>query len=186
MSLITLSELKEVLGIGNIYADPLVQECADAAEQVLLPYLIFNKVSIYGVSLNNNVAKFYAENNTFVTGQVLTVTNCQSPFNGSRTVVDFGVDFFTAAVTNADIIFRQLLPRGSALLTSQANFYDTVDEVREAAMAIAADIWTTRTGTLGQQGVDFQSPAPYRLGRSMLTRVTGLLGSHLDTRGYCG
>jgi hypothetical protein len=33
---------------------------------------------------------------------------------------------------------------------------------------------------------DFQSPAPYRLGRSMLTRVSGLLGKHLDTRGYLG
>jgi hypothetical protein len=59
-------------------------------------------------------------------------------------------------------------------------------EVETARLQLLADIWITRTGTLGQSGVDFQSPAPYRLGRSMLTRVSGLLGKHLDTRGYLG
>ena len=58
-------------------------------------------------------------------------------------------------------------------------------EVRESALAVGVDIWITRTGTLGQQGVDFQ-PAPYRLGRSMISRVSGLLGKHLDVRGYLG
>ena len=80
-----------------------------------------------------------------------------------------------------------VIPNGRALLTSQATMYDTgYPEVEQAALAVACDIWITRTGTLGQQGVDFQSPAPYRLGRSMLTRVSGLLGKHLDTRGYLG
>ena len=51
MALITLSELKAVLGIGDIYADAIVQECADAAENILLSYLVFDDVSIVGVSL---------------------------------------------------------------------------------------------------------------------------------------
>lgn len=192
MSLIVLSELKAVLGIGDIYADAIVQECADAAENILLSYLVFDDVSIVGVSLTNNAARFFCHNNTFVVGQALTVTNCGSPFNGSRTVTrvgydEYGVSYFEAAVTNADISKRQVIPNGRAVLTSQATLYDSgYPEVKEAAMAIACDIWITRTGTLGQQGVDFQSPAPYRLGRSMFTRVSGLLGKHLDTRGYLG
>jgi hypothetical protein len=186
MSLITLSELKAVLGIGDIYSDPIVQAVADSAENIILSYLVFDKVSIHSVKLTSNVATFYTEQNTFVTGQVLTVTNCLAPFNGSRTVVDYSDTYFTAAITNADIITRQLLPRGSAVLTSQAALYDATPEVREAALAVACDIWITRTGTLGQSSVDFQSPAPYRLGRSMITRVSGLLGKHLDTRGYLG
>jgi hypothetical protein len=192
MALIVLAELKSVLGIGDIYADAIVQECADAAENVLLSYLIFDEVSIKGVSLTSNVARFYCYDNTFVVGQALTVTNCGSPFNGSRTVSkvgydEYGVTFFEAAITNADITKRMVIPNGRAVLTSQASLYDSgYPEVKEAAMAIACDIWITRTGTLGQQGVDFQSPAPYRLGRSMLTRVSGLLGKHLDTRGYLG
>jgi hypothetical protein len=191
MPLIALSELKSVLGIGNIYADSDVQEVADAAENIILSYLIFDDVAINAVQLTNNVARFYCYDNTFVVGQALTVTNCGSPFNGSRTVTkegvdEYGVTFFEAAITNADITKRKIIPNGRAVLTSQAALYDLVPEVRESALAVACDIWITRTGTLGQQGVDFQSPAPYRLGRSMLTRVSGLLGKHLDTRGYLG
>ena len=191
MPLIALSELKSVLGIGNIYADSDVQEVADAAENILLSYLIFDDVAINGVELTSNVARFYCYDNTFVVGQALTVTGCGSPFNGSRTVSktgydEYGVSWFEAAITNADITKRRIIPNGRAVLTSQATLYDAVPEVRESALAVACDIWITRTGTLGQQGVDFQSPAPYRLGRSMLTRVSGLLGKHLDTRGYLG
>jgi hypothetical protein len=191
MALITLSELKSVLGIGDIYADPIVQAVADSAENIILSYLIFDDVSIAGVSLTSNVARFYCYDNTFVVGQALTVSKCGAPFDGSRTVTatgvdEYGVTFFEAAITNANITKRSVIPNGRAVLTSQAALYDSVPEVRESAMAVACDIWITRTGTLGQQGVDFQSPAPYRLGRSMLTRVSGLLGKHLDTRGYLG
>ena len=191
MPLIVLSELKSVLGIGDIYADAIVQECADAAQNIILSYLTFDYVAIKGVSLTSNVARFYCENNTFVVGQALTVSKCGAPFDGSRTVTTVGkegdVTFFEAAITNANITKRMVIPNGRALLTSQATMYDTgYPEVEQAALAVACDIWITRTGTLGQQGVDFQSPAPYRLGRSMLTRVTGLLGKHLDTRGYLG
>jgi hypothetical protein len=191
MPLIALSELKSVLGIGDIYADSIVQAVADSAENIILSYLIFDDVSIVGASLTNNVARFYCHENTFVVGQALTVTGCGSPFNGSRTVTKVGYDeynvtYFEAAITNANITKRQIIPNGRAVLTSQAALYDTTPEFREAALAVACDIWITRTGTLGQQGVDFQSPAPYRLGRSMLTRVSGLLGKHLDTRGYLG
>jgi hypothetical protein len=191
MALITLSELKAVLGIGDIYADAIVQAVADSAENIILSYLIFDDVAIKSVSLSGNVATFYCYENTFVAGQALTVSKCGAPFDGSRTVVDsfngaYGEHYFTAAITNADIIRRDIIPTGRAVLTSQAALYDTTPEVREAALAVACDIWITRTGTLGQQGVDFQSPAPYRLGRSMLTRVSGLLGKHLDTRGFLG
>jgi hypothetical protein len=191
MALITLSELKAVLGIGDIYADSIVQAVADSAENIILSYLIFDDVAINGVQLKDNVARFYCYDNTFAVGQALTVTKCGAPFDGSRTVTkegvdEYGVTFFEAAIANADITKRKVIPNGRAVLTSQAALYDTTPEVREAALAVACDIWITRTGTLGQQGVDFQSPAPYRLGRSMLTRVSGLLGKHLDTRGYLG
>lgn len=190
MALITLSELKAVLGIGDIYADAIVQAVADSAENIILSYLIFDDATIKGVKLESNVATFYVFENPYVVGQAVTISKCGAPFDGSRTVTETGYDingpFFRAAITNADITKRGITPSGRAVLTSQAALYDATPEVREAALAVACDIWITRTGTLGQQGVDFQSPAPYRLGRSMLTRVSGLLGKHLDTRGYLG
>jgi len=191
MALIALSELKAVLGIGDIYADDIVQAVADSAENIILSYLIFDDVAIKAVKIVDNVATFLCFEQTFVEGQALTVTGCGAPFDGSQTVTEVGFDvysspFFRSAITNADITERRVIPNGRAVLTSQAALYDLVPECREAVMAVACDIWITRTGTLGQQGVDFQSPAPYRLGRSMLTRVSGLLGKHLDTRGYLG
>jgi hypothetical protein len=145
MALITVSELKAVLGIGNIYADAIVQDVVDAAENVLLSYLIFDDVAIQSVKLKDNVATFYCFENTFVTGQALTVTGCGSPFDGSRTVLESGygasfdglpsildtrynnyqIPFFTAAITNADISERKIIPVGRAVLTSQATLYDS-------------------------------------------------------------
>ncbi len=101
MALITLSELKSVLGIGDIYADSIVQAVADSAENIILSYLIFDDVSIVGASLTNNVARFYCHDNTFVVGQALTVTGCGSPFNGSRTVTKVGYDEYNVTYFEA-------------------------------------------------------------------------------------
>jgi hypothetical protein len=152
MALISLSEFKAVLGIGSIYSDAIVQAVADSAENIILSYLIFDDVAIQSVKLKDNVATFYCFENTFVTGQALTVTGCGSPFDGSRTVLESGygasfdglpsildtrynnyqIPFFTAAITNADISERKIIPVGRAVLTSQATLYDTTPEVREA------------------------------------------------------
>lgn len=186
MAIISISELKAVLGIGSIYSDATVQQVADAASDIILSYLDFNRSSIVAVELKDNVATFYtAEPHDFVVGSALTISGCGSPFNGSRTVTEHRADSFKAAITNADIINTPLRPYGKAVLTSQATLFDTNASVREACLALAVDIWETQKGTMGQQGVDF-APAPYRLGRSMLQRVMGLLGKDLDTNSLVG
>jgi len=87
MALIDLEELKSVLGIGDIYPDAEVQGVADAAENIVLSFLIFNKAAIVAVKLESNVATFTTSApHSFVEGSALTVTNCGTPFNGSRTV----------------------------------------------------------------------------------------------------
>jgi hypothetical protein len=186
MAIITIAELKAVLGIGNIYSDAVVQQVADAASDIILSYLEFNRSSIVGVELTSNVATFYtAEPHDFIVGSALTVTGCGTTFNGSRTVTVRRADSFDVAIINADIKQTPLRPYGSAVLTSQAALYDTNASVREACLALAVDIWETQKGTMGQQGVDF-APAPYRLGRSMLQRVMGLLGKDVDTNSLVG
>jgi len=186
MAIITIAELKAVLGIGNIYSDAVVQQVADAASDIILSYLEFNRSSIVGVELTSNVATFYtAEPHDFIVGSALTITACGTIFNGSRTVTVRRTDSFDVAITNADIKQTPLRPYGSAVLTSQAALYDNNASVREACLALAVDIWETQKGTMGQQGVDF-APAPYRLGRSMLQRVMGLLGKDVDTNSLVG
>lgn len=199
MAIIDIAELKSVLGIGQIYPDAEVQQCADAASSIILSFLTFNQSSIIDVELEDNVATFFtAEPHAFIVGSVLTVTGCGNTFNGTRTVTGFDVNHnpftatttrrahnFTVAITAADVLNTPLKPLGNAVLTSQAALYDNDASVRSACLAIAVDIWETQKGTMGQQGVDF-APAPYRLGRSMLQRVIGLLGKNVDTASMVG
>jgi hypothetical protein len=186
MAIIDITELKAVLGIGSIYPDAEVQQVADAAESIILSYLDFNRSSIVSVKLEDNVATYYTiEPHDFVVGSALTVTGCGTTFNGSRTVTEHKADSFKVAITAADVVETPQRPYGSAVLTSQAALYDANDSVREACLALAVDIWETRKGTMGQQGVDF-APAPYRLGRSMLQRIMGLLGKDVDTNSLVG
>lgn len=186
MAIINITELKSVLGIGSIYPDATVQQVADAASDIILSYLTFNKSPIVAVKLKDNVATFVTGTpHDFIIGSALTVTGCGTTFNGSRTVTKKTDWTFEVAITAADVEQTPLKPYGSAVLTSQAALYDTNASVREAALAVAVDIWETQKGTMGQQGVDF-APAPYRLGRSMLTRVLGLLGKDIDTNSMVG
>jgi hypothetical protein len=186
MAIISISELKAVLGIGSIYSDAVVQQVADAASDIILSYLDFNRSSVVTVELENNVATYYtAEPHDFVVGSVLTISSTVHPFNGSKTVTEHRANSFKAAITHEDVVATPLRPYGKAVLTSQATLFDTNASVREACLALAVDIWETQKGTMGQQGVDF-APAPYRLGRSMLQRVMGLLGKDLDTNSLVG
>lgn len=186
MAIIDIAELKGVLGIGSIYPDAEVQQCADAASSIILSYLEFNRSSIAAVKLESNVATFYTvEPHDFVVGSALTVTGCDATFNGSRTVTEHKPEYFKVAITAANVVETPQRPYGSAVLTSQAALYDQADNVREACLSLAVDIWETRKGTMGQQGVDF-APAPYRLGRSMLQRIMGLLGKDVDTNSLVG
>lgn len=186
MALITLSEFKEVLGIGNIYADPIVQEVADAAEDIILSYLVFNQSKINYVALSANVATYgTTAPHAFAVGDSLVITGCGSPFNGTKTVTEKTAVTFKVAITNADIKEKQVKPTGNAIVSGQATQWDNVPAIREAALSVAVDIWITRQGTLGQQGVDFQ-PAPYRLSRSLMTRVSGLLAPYMNVENLIG
>jgi hypothetical protein len=186
MALITLSELKAVLGIGDIYADALVQSCADAAENIVLSLLTKNQWAVVAherTSLVNTITTD-RPHDVYV-GQTVVISNSGTNFDGSKTITKVTPYTMSFTGTGSDYPKHGVVPYGKVSAVTYID-YDTIPEVRQAAMAIASDIWITRTGTLGQQGVDFQSPAPYRLGRSLFTRVSGLLGKWMDTRGMVG
>lgn len=53
--------------------------------------------------------------------------------------------------------------------------------VREAGVVIAIDVWQNRTAAGGQSvGID-GTPGPYRMGQSLLSRVSGLVGPWMHT-----
>jgi len=186
MALIVLSELKAVLGIGDIYADSIVQEVADAAENIILGMLTKQEWGIISHKRDSNVATITTDRpHDLYVGQTVSVANSGASYNGTKTITKVTENTLSYASAGSDQPDHSIRPYGTLSATQYID-YDDVPEVREAALAVASDIWITRTGTLGQTGVDFQAPAPYRLGRSLFTRVSGLLAKYVDVRSYIG
>ena len=201
-SIITASQLRTVLGVSSsLYSDAYLDGIIDSAEQVILPMLTANQAAIAGVYLQNNVAYYVTQRpNTFVEGQTVVVTGCvPSTFNGTVTITSNywetfpfipvfnlyagAIYVFTAAKTNANISFREVIPAGVAYLSgaNAATLYASTPAVEQAVTIVSVEIFQSVVAPGGQiEGVDF-TPSPYRMGRSLMNRVVGLLSPYLDT-----
>lgn len=182
-TIVTASELRTILGVSSsLYADSYLNDICDASENIILPMLVGYSVKIDAVSLIDNVAYFStATSNPFSEGQSVVITGVGAPFNATVTVKGYSLldDLFTADITNADIIARNVIPAGTATL-SGASTYVGNSSVEAAVLAVAVEIFQARTAAGGQiEGVDF-TVSPFRLGRSLFNRVAGLLGPYLD------
>ena len=133
-AIITVASLRTVLGVSvSLYSNEYLESIIDSAEQVILPLLTANQNSVAAVYLQNNVAYYITQKpNTFVAGQSVVVTGCvPATFNGTQTVTSNYYDpfpylsfaypapyfYFTAAITNADITFRPVIPGGVVYLS---------------------------------------------------------------------
>ena len=182
-TIITATQLRSVLGVSvSLYTDATLDDIIDSAESVILPMLNTYSVAIDAVSLNNNIAYFSTvQLNPFGESQSVVISGCGTPFNGTRTVTtDLLDDYsFSAAITNADIISKNVIPSGLATLTG-ASTYVGNSAVESAVLVVSVEIFQSRTAAGGQiEGVDF-SPSPFRMGRSLYNRCVGLLGPLVD------
>jgi hypothetical protein len=205
-SIVTVAELRSILGVStSLYSDAYLTDVIDTSEAVILPMLVKYASPISKVQLNGNVATYVVVgNNIFSEGQSVVITGCGSPFNGTFTILessnidyddviinsnqrifidgvysDFNA-FFTVSITNADISERNVIPSGLATLSGAAT-YVGVPAVESAVLAVAVEVFQSRIAPGGQiEGIDFTTVSPYRLGRSLFNRVSGLLGQYLD------
>ena len=182
-SIVTVAELRSILGVStSLYNDAYLTDVIDTAEAVILPMLVTYTSPIQRVELQDNIAYYVVlgENN-FAEGQSVVITGCGSPFNGTFTISDSRDDLFTVAITNADIESKNVIPSGLATL-SGASTYVGVSAVESAVLAVSVEVFQSRIAPGGQiEGVDFTQVSPYRLGRSLFNRVSGLLGAYIDT-----
>jgi hypothetical protein len=205
-SIVTVAELRSILGVSvSLYSDAYLTDVIDTSEAVILPMLVKYASPIQKVQLSGNVATYVVVgNNIFSEGQSVVITGCGSPFNGTFTIlessnIDFDdviinsnqrifIDgvysdfnaFFTVSLTNADISERNVIPSGLATLSGAAT-YVGVPAVESAVLAVAVEVFQSRIAPGGQiEGIDFTTVSPYRLGRSLFNRVSGLLGQYLD------
>ena len=183
-AIITASQLRSVLGVSSsLYSDSYLDDIIDTAEQAILPLLIQNSTAVVEYELKDNVAIFYTRRvHTFVVGQSIVVTGLPAPFTATHTVTAITDTSFSAALTSSDVTRRQIIPNGTATLSgySAATLYVGNASIESAIYAVSIEVFQSRTAAGGQiEGVDFAS-SPYRMGRSLLNRVIGLLGNYID------
>ena len=188
-SIVLASELRTILGVSSsLYNDAYLNDIIDTSENIILPMLVTFASDIKAVKLENNVA--YLTTSTiheFTEGQSVVITGCGAPFNGTRTVTDDEISeyVFTAAITNADVLAKNIIPAGKATLSGASTYVGNAN-VESAVLAVAVEVFQSRTAAGGQiEGVDF-AVTPFRLGRSLFNRVVGLLGPYIDTETMIG
>ena len=188
-NIVTAAQLRQVLGVSiALYDDAYLNEIINTAEAVILPMLVANTSAVNAYKLNNNEAYYYTEReHHFVAGQSIIVAGLPAPFSATVTVVTAGTYYFTAAITNADVTLREIIPNGTATLSgySAVNIYTGNDAIESAILAVSVEVFQSRVAAGGQiEGLDFTA-TPYRMGRSLTNRVSTLLMPYLDVETVC-
>jgi hypothetical protein len=192
-SIVTASQLRAVLGVSSsLYNDAYLDDIIDTSEGVILPLLTAHTVAVTHVEIESNVAYFTTQRpHQFVVGQSVIIAGVvPSTFNGTRAVTDklLSPYIFTQSLTNADITFRASIPAGTATLSGQAAavIYVGNSNVESAVLNVSVEVFQSRVAPGGQiEGVDF-APSPFRMGRSLYNRISGLLGNQVDVDSIVG
>jgi len=186
MSLVTPSELRSVLGVSSsLYNDTYLQKIIDTSELVILPLLVSYSSAVTNRKISSNVATLTTNTpHNYIVGSSVVVSSVDATFNGTYTVTTVPNEYqFTYAKTNADISNNAVIPHGVTYLSGYdaATIYASNPAVYEAIIVVSVEVFQSITAAGGQiEGVDFQV-TPYRMGRSLLNRVIGILGKSLDT-----
>lgn len=189
--LVTAAQLRAVLGVPNtLYDDNALNAIINTAEDAIGDFLIQWKVGI---------DKHYSETATettihttrphkFYEGQTVAISNVEAHVNGNKTISAI-VDDYTFRITTTGAPIHQeyyhVIPNGIAA-ENDLSQYDGVAAVEEAVLQIAVDVFQSRLAAGGtQQALDY-TPAPYRMGRTLLYKVTGLISKYIDSNSQVG
>jgi hypothetical protein len=211
---VTEQELRDNLGIGDLYPDSVIEECCQSAQDILNQFLWFDSAPVVGTTLQNNVATVMIANPAiFSTGQSVTLSGCGATFNGTYTITGTipwstgttnlipaiswntnvwnwpnGYSFIQFAKTAANVNFSRVLPYGSAVgADTKTSTYATTPSVRQAAMILAVDIFQARqVSQTGGVTIDGFSPSPYRMGNSMIGKIRGLISGYQNPLSMLG
>ncbi len=202
MALVTREELKLTLGIGDLYSNDVIDQVIGSAESVILGILTRDRQHIDQVCCSESLQppatgtliRFRTvRDHDYKVGQVIRFGEFPRQNFTGRVLTVVEVPAANVVVAEASSPFNPgefdptpVIPNAVVYRNVAFAFYDGIPEVREAALAIAVDIFQSRVAPGGQiEAVDF-TPGPYRLGRSLFTRVSGLLGRWVDTGSMVG
>jgi hypothetical protein len=189
--LVTAAQLRAVLGVPiSLYDDNALNAIINTAEDAIGDFLIQWKVGI---------DKYYSETATettihttrphkFYEGQTVAISEVKAHVNGNKTISSI-VDDYTFRITTTGAPIHQdyyhVIPNGIAA-ENDLSQYDGVAAVEEAVLQVAIDVFQSRLAAGGtSQALDF-TPAPFRMGRTLLYKVTGLISKYIDSNSQVG
>jgi hypothetical protein len=185
-SIITASQLRTVLGVSSsLYSDAYLDGIINSAEGILLPLLESYSNKIVGYQIENGTAIFTTQlPNQFVDNQTITIASTASAFNGTQTVTDTYLRpyAFSIATNEADLTYQPVIPAGTVYVSGKdaATLYASDPDIESATTIISVEIFQSITAAGGQiEGVDF-TPTPYRMGRSLASRVYSLIAKYVE------
>ena len=210
---VTVDEVRAAIGIQDLYSDSDIESVCTAATDLIRKQLWHNEYPIIGVSLYNNYATaVLSAPLPIATGQSVTISGCGSLYNGTKTITGTypwssgsasfnwwavwpyvrnsfpnGYSMIQWSQTHADDNYHLIVPYGKVAVTpTTMTAYETEPLIRLAALELAIDMWQARQqSNAGGISPDF-SPSPYRMGRSLLSRVSGLIAPFISPRGMVG
>ena len=189
-SVITAAQLRSVLGVSSsLYNDAYLEQIIDSGEAVILPMLVSYSSGVDYHERKNNVAKLWTVRpHDFVVGSSVVIAIGHAGFNGTHTVTVVDSPYsFSYSNSGADVAKNAIIPNGSATLSGYgaATIYAANPAIESAMYAVCIEIFQSRIAAGGQiEGVDF-SATPYRMGRSLINRVSALLQPYLDVETIC-
>jgi hypothetical protein len=189
--LVTAAQLRAVLGVPiSLYDDNALNAIINTAEDAIGDFLIQWKVGI---------DKHYSETATettihttrphkFYEGQTVAISEVEAHINGNKTISAI-VDDYTFRITTTGAPIHQeyyyVIPNGIAV-ENDLSQYDGVAAVEEAVLQVAIDVFQSRLAAGGtSQALDF-TPGPFRMGRTLLYKVTGLISKYIDSNSQVG
>ena len=185
-NIITADELRAVLGVSDsLFSDAYLEQIIESAELTILPLLVAYQSAIPSYKIDAGIIYFATQReNFFVEGQSVVVTGLGA-LNATYTVDDktkrlYEFSSTTAEADTATVI--PVIPAGVAVLSgsSAAQLYATTPPVKSAILVVATEIFQSVTAP-GNMSSDLNyNPSPFVLGRSLQSRVIGLLSNFLD------
>jgi len=184
-NIITADELRTVLGVSeSLYDDTYLDQIIASAELTILPLLTQYQYAVSTTRVKDGVAYFTTLRPCyFAVGQTVIVAGC-GDLDGEYVISHHDTNPFTfSATTNeADRVLYTIIPAGSATLegSSAAELYANVPPVKSAILVVSVEIFQSVTASGNMTTNENFNPSPFVLGRSLQSRVIGLLSPFID------
>jgi len=189
MALTSVATLRSTLGVGTLYPDATLQSVCDASDAVMIPMLWAPQWFAVAHSNIVGTGTLYFDipvTDIFYVGQVVTISNSGTKYNGSKTILTVGE--YSISVTTTHTVAQPKHPIEPFGTVKAETYTDwTLDEaVKNASLMVCVEIWQARTATLsGSNAVDFQ-PSPYRMSAQLLAKIRGMIAHALAPTSMIG